>query len=89
MEVQLFEAMRKVSGSIPDGLTGIFHFHNSSERTMGQEWTQPLSKWVQGIFCGGNGRWCVGMTILPPSYSDCHEILEPHTSGILRDFQFP
>jgi len=32
----------KVAGSIPDGVTGIFHWHNPSSRTMALELTQPL-----------------------------------------------
>ena len=33
---------RKVEGSIPDGFTGIFHWHNPSGRTMALGMTQPL-----------------------------------------------
>ena len=33
---------RKVAGSIPDGVIGIFHLHNPSDRTMDLESTQPL-----------------------------------------------
>ena len=33
---------RKVAGSIPDGVTGIFHWHNPSDRTMALGSTQPL-----------------------------------------------
>jgi hypothetical protein len=32
---------RKVAGSIPDGVTGIFHSHNPSDRTMVLGLTQP------------------------------------------------
>ena len=34
---------RKVAGSIPDGVTGIFHRHNPSGRTMNLGLTQPLT----------------------------------------------
>jgi hypothetical protein len=34
---------RKVTGSIPDGVTGIFHWHNPSDRTMALGSTQPLT----------------------------------------------
>jgi hypothetical protein len=34
---------RKVAGSIPDGVIGIFHWHNPSDRTMALGSTQPLS----------------------------------------------
>jgi hypothetical protein len=59
--------------SIPDGVTGIFHWHNLPGRTMILGLTQPLT----GIFGGGSkvGR-CVGLTILPPSYADCLEAVK-------------
>ena len=35
---------RKVAGSIPDGVIGIFHSHNPSGRTMVLVLTQPLTE---------------------------------------------
>jgi len=35
---------RKVAGSIPDGVIGIFHRHNPSGRTMALGLTQPLTE---------------------------------------------
>jgi len=35
---------RKVEGSIPDGVIGIFHLHNPSGRTMALGLTQPLTE---------------------------------------------
>jgi len=35
---------RKVAGSIPDGVTGIFHWRNPSSRTMALGSTQPLTE---------------------------------------------
>jgi hypothetical protein len=35
---------RKIAGSIPDGVTEIFHWHNPSGRTMALELTQPLTE---------------------------------------------
>ena len=35
---------RKVAGLIPDGVTGIFHWHNPSGCTMALELTQPLTE---------------------------------------------
>ena len=35
---------RKVAGSIPDGVIGIFHWHNPSDRTMVRGSTQPLTE---------------------------------------------
>jgi hypothetical protein len=49
---------RKVAGSIPDCVIGIFYWHNPSGR-------------VPGIFSGGKGSPCVGLTTLPPSCADC------------------
>jgi hypothetical protein len=35
---------RKVAGSIPDGVIGIFHWHKPSDRTMALGSTQPLTE---------------------------------------------
>jgi hypothetical protein len=35
---------RKVAGSIPDGVTGIFHWHSPFSRTMALGSTQPLTE---------------------------------------------
>ena len=35
---------RKVAGSIPDGVIGIFHWHNLSDRTMALGSTQPVTE---------------------------------------------
>jgi hypothetical protein len=35
---------RKVAGSIPDDVPGIFHLHNPSDRTVALELTQPLTE---------------------------------------------
>jgi hypothetical protein len=35
---------QKVAGSIPDGVNGIFHWHNPSGRTMALGLTQPLTE---------------------------------------------
>ena len=35
---------REVAGSIPDGIVGIFHWHNPSGRTMALGSTQPLTE---------------------------------------------
>ena len=35
---------RKVAGSIPDSVIGIFHCHNPSDRTMALGSTQPLTE---------------------------------------------
>ena len=47
-------------------------------------WLSFWQKWVRGIFPGGKGGRCIGLTILPPSCTDCLEIWEPQTPGTLR-----
>ena len=66
---------RKVAGSIPDGVIGIFHWHNPSGRSMALVLTHPLTE--------TNTR-CVGLTTSPPSCADCLEIWEPQPPGTLR-----
>jgi len=70
---------------IPHGVTGIFHWHNPSGRTMSLGLTQPLKETStrNTNFLGGKGGQCVGLTTLPPSYADCLEIWEPHPPGTL------
>jgi hypothetical protein len=61
---------RKVAGLIPDGVTGIFHWHNPSGRPMAM---------------GCKGGLCVGLETLPPSCANRHELIwEPKPSGVLR-----
>ena len=71
---------RKIAGSIPDGLTGIFfrpHYgpgvDSSSNRNE-----------YQGYLLGGKGGLCVRLTNLKHSCVDCLEILDPQPPGILR-----
>jgi len=39
-----YATSRKVMGSIPDGVIGIFHWHNPTGRTMTLGSTQPLTE---------------------------------------------
>jgi hypothetical protein len=58
---------RKVAGSIPDGVIGIFHWHNPSDRTMALGSTHPLTEMsTRSISWGYSGR-CLRLTTLPPS----------------------
>ena len=44
---------RKVAGSISDGVIGIFHWRNPSDRTMALESTRPLTEMsTRGIYWG-------------------------------------
>jgi len=55
---------RKVVGSLPASVIGIFHF----DRTMALGSTQPLTEMsTRSIFWGGKGGRCVRLTTLPPS----------------------
>ena len=44
---------RKVAGSIPDGVTGIFHGHNPSGRTTALGLTRPLTDMSTGSISWG------------------------------------
>ena len=76
---------RKVAGSIPDGVTGFFHWHNPSGRTMalGVDSASNRNEY-QEYFLGAKGGRCVGLTTLPASSAGCLEILEPQPPGTLR-----
>ena len=60
---------RKVSGSIPDGVIGIFHRHNPSDRTTALESTQRLTERVPGEFTGCKSGRCLRLTTLQPSWA--------------------
>jgi hypothetical protein len=79
---------RQVAGSIPDGVIGIFHWHNTFGRAMAPGSTQPLTEMsTRNISWGagrGKGGRCVGLTNLTPSCADCLEIWEPQPPGTLR-----
>jgi hypothetical protein len=75
---------RKVTDSIPDGVAGIFHWYNPSGRTVVLDSNQSLTDIVQGIFPGGKGGRCVGLTNLPASCADYLEIWELQPPGSFR-----
>ena len=75
---------RKAAGSIPDGVTGIFHWHTPSSRTMALGLTQPLTEMSTRNISWVKGGRCVGLTTSPTSCADCLVIWEPQTSGTLR-----
>ena len=58
---------RKVASSIPDGVIGIFHWHNSSDYTVALGSTQPLIEMSTRRISGGKCGRCVRLTTLPPS----------------------
>ena len=56
---------RKVAGSIPGGVIGIFHWHKILTMALGS--TQPLTEMSTRSISWGKGGRCVRMTTLPPS----------------------
>jgi hypothetical protein len=70
-------ASRKVAGSIS---VNAISWHNP------WPWSRLSlqQKWIPGIFPVGKGSRFVGVTTLPPSCADCHEIWEPQPPGTLR-----
>jgi hypothetical protein len=80
---------RKVAGSIPDDVIGIFHCCNPSDRTMTlgsthSQWEKSTRNISWGE--GGKGGRCVGLTPIPPTCTDCLEIWEPQPPGNLRAY---
>jgi len=76
---------RQVAGSIPDGVIGIFHWHNPSGHTVTLGVDSAFNRnEYQGYFLGGKGGRCLRLTTLPPSYADCLEIWEPQPLWYLR-----
>jgi hypothetical protein len=69
---------RKVAGSVPDAVTGIF----PSGRIVALVSTQPLRE--ISILPGSKDGRCVRLTTLPPLCADCLEILEPQPPGTPR-----
>ena len=68
---------RKVAGSIPHGVNGIFHWHNPSGRTTALGSTQPLKRneYQEHFLARTGGRYVVLKT-LPLSCADCLELWE-------------
>jgi hypothetical protein len=81
-----YATIPKASGSISGGVIGIFHWHNSSGRTLALGSTQPLKRMTIGTFSGGGGKGgrCVGLTTLPHSCAGCLEIWVPQPPVTLR-----
>jgi len=61
---------RKVAGSIPDDVIGIFHRHNQSDRTMALGSTHPVTEMSKKRPM----RKCDNLTTFQ---GHCHVILEP------------
>jgi len=68
---------RKVAGSIPDGVIGIFHSHSPFDRTMALGSTQPLTEMSTKIISWGYERPVRKADNLTTILDHCHVILEP------------
>jgi hypothetical protein len=69
---------RKVAGSIPDGITGIFHCLNLSGRTYGPGVGLASNiKEYQEYCLGGKGDRCADATNFPSSIADFSGSLKP------------
>jgi len=64
-----FATNRKVAGSNPAGVIGIFHRHNPSNRTMVLGSMQPLTEMSTRNISWGKGGRCLRLTTLPPSFA--------------------
>ena len=67
---------RKIAGSIPDGVTGIFHRHNPSDRTMALGSTQPLTEMSTRDISWGQKRRVHKADNLITILGHCHAIWE-------------
>ena len=68
---------RKVAGSIPDGVIGIFHWRNPSDCTMAQGSTQPLTEMSTRNISWGWKRPVHKADNLTTVLCRCHVIWEP------------
>ena len=80
---ELVEALhcKTVMSLIPEGVIGNFYLLNPLGQTMALGSTQPhYRNEYQEYLLVGKGTQCAGLTTLPPSYTDCVEILGASTS---------
>ena len=75
--LRCYATNRKVAGSIPDGVIGIFHWHNPSDRIMALGSTQPLTEMSARSISWGWMRPVCKADILTNFLCRCHEIWEP------------
>jgi hypothetical protein len=68
---------RQVAGSIPDGVIGIFQWHNPSGRTMSLGSTHPLTEMSTRCISWGWRRPVRKADNLTTILCRCHEIWEP------------
>jgi hypothetical protein len=61
--------IKKVVGSIPNEVIGIFNWHTPSSRTVALGSTQPLTEMSKWSLLGLKGSWWIRLSSLPPSES--------------------
>jgi hypothetical protein len=71
---------RKVAGSIPDGVTGFFRWHNRSDSTIALGYSQPLTEMSTWSISWGKCGRRVRLT-LPPS---CAVVRKPGNLNFLE-----
>ena len=76
---------RKVSGSIHNSVTGIFYWHNPAchTRTLGVEAASKNTEYQEFFLRGKCGR-CLGLTTLPLSCAECHDVWTSQPPGTFR-----
>jgi hypothetical protein len=76
---------RKVAGSLPDCVNGIFHWLKTL-RPHYDSWVDTTSKRNEYLkyFLGCKGGRCAGLTLLP-SCARCVEIQKPQPPAAIRD----
>jgi len=74
---------RKVAGSIPDGVIGIFHWHNPFDRTVALGPTKPLTEMSTRSISWGWKRPVRKADNLTTILGHCHVIWEPKLPGTL------
>jgi len=86
--LRYYATNRKVARSIPDCVTGIFHWQ--SFRPHYGSWVDSASKKMSSrdISWGRGGR-SIWLTTLPPLCADCLEIWEPQPPGTLWVYDMP
>ena len=73
---------RKVAGSIPNGVNGIFHLHNPSSRTISLGLTQPLTEMsTRNVSCRVKAAGAYGWQ---PYYLHVSIVLKPGSFNLLE-----
>ena len=75
--LRCYATNRKVAGSIPDGVIGIFHWNNPSDRTMALGSTQPQTEMSSRRISWWQMRPVRKADNLTTPLCRCHEIWEP------------